>query len=148
MKTLGRELFSRQNLFGLGAENTAFAPFFRGTSYLNPLTKPGESAVFLANVTFEPGCQNNWHIHHAKSGGGQILICTAGSGWYQECGKEAVSLEPGTVIVIPPEVKHWHRAKADSWFSHIAVEVPGEETSNEWLEAVSEESYSRLGTNE
>lgn len=148
MKTLGRELFSRQNLFGLGAENTAFAPFFQGTSYLNPLAKPGESAVFLANVTFEPGCQNNWHIHRAKSGGGQILICTAGSGWYQEYGKEAVSLEPGTVIVIPPEVKHWHGAKADSWFSHIAVEVPGEETSNEWLEAVSEESYSRLGTNE
>lgn len=148
MKTLDRELFSHQNLFGLGSENTAFAPFFRGTSYLNPLTKPGESAVFLANVTFEPGCRNNWHIHHAKSGGGQILICTAGSGWYQEYGKEAVSLEPGTVIVIPPEVKHWHGAKADSWFSHIAVEVPGEETSNEWLEAVSEESYSRLGTNE
>lgn len=148
MKTLDRELFSRQNLFGLGAENTAFAPFFQGTSYLTPLTKPGESAVFLANVTFEPGCRNNWHIHHAKSGGGQILICTAGSGWYQEYGKEAVSLEPGTVIVIPPEVKHWHGAKADSWFSRIAVEVPGEETSNEWLEAVSEESYSRLGTNE
>jgi len=148
MKTLDRELFSHQNLFGLGSENTAFAPFFRGTSYLNPLTKPGESTVFLANVTFEPGCRNNWHIHHAKSGGGQILICTAGSGWYQEYGKEAVSLEPGTVIVIPPEVKHWHGAKADSWFSHIAVEVPGEETSNEWLEAVSEESYSRLGTNE
>lgn len=99
-------------------------------------------------MTFEPGCRNNWHIHHAKSGGGQILICTAGSGWYQEYVKEAVSLEPGTVIVIPPEVKHWHGAKADSWFSHIAVEVPGEETSNEWLEAVSEESYSRLGTNE
>lgn len=148
MKTLDRELFSHQNLFGLGSENTAFAPFFRGTSYLNPLTKPGESTVFLANVTFEPGCRNNWHIHHAKSGGGQILICTAGSGWYQEYGKEAVSLEPGAVIVIPPEVKHWHGAKADSWFSHIAVEVPGEETSNEWLEAVSEESYSRLGTNE
>ncbi len=148
MKTLDRELFSHQNLFGLGSENTAFAPFFRGTSYLNPLTKPGESTVFLANVTFEPGCRNNWHIHHAKSGGGQILICTAGSGWYQEYDKEAVSLEPGTVIVIPPEVKHWHGAKADSWFSHIAVEVPGEETSNEWLEAVSEESYSRLGTNE
>ncbi len=80
MKTLDRELFSHQNLFGLGSENTAFAPFFRGTSYLNPLTKPGESTVFLANVTFEPGCRNNWHIHHAKSGGGQILICTAGSG--------------------------------------------------------------------
>lgn len=89
-------------------------------------------------------CRNNWHIHHAKSGGGQILICTAGSGWYQEEGKEAVSLEPGMVITIPPEVKHWHGAKADSWFSHIAMEVPGEDTSNEWLEEVDEKAYSGL----
>ena len=148
MKIQDKAAFDRQNVFGQGQENTGFAQYFIGTSYLNPLTKAGECPVFLANVTFEPGCRNNWHIHHAKTGGGQILICTAGSGWYQEEGKEAVSLEPGTVIVIPPEVKHWHGAKADSWFSHIAVEVPGEETSNEWLEAVSEESYSRLGTNE
>lgn len=98
----------------------------------------------LANVTFEPGCRNNWHIHHAKSGGGQILICTAGEGWYQEEGKDAISLTPGTVIVIPPEVKHWHGAKADSWFSHIAVEVPGEETANEWLEPVGDQAYARL----
>ena len=144
MKTLDRELFSRQNLFGLGAENTAFAPFFQGTSYLNPLTKPGESAVFLANVTFEPGCRNNWHIHHASEGGGQLLICTAGEGWYQEEGKEAVSLEPGRVIVIPAEVKHWHGAKRDSWFSHIAVEMPGEACSNEWCEPVGDAEYEAL----
>lgn len=89
-------------------------------------------------------CRNNWHIHHAKSGGGQILVCTAGSGWYQEEGKAAVSLEPGTVITIPAEVKHWHGAKKDSWFSHIAVEVPGEETSNEWLEPVNDAEYNGL----
>ena len=89
-------------------------------------------------------CRNNWHIHHADKGGGQLLICTAGEGWYQEEGKEAVSLVPGTVITIPPEVKHWHGAKKDSWFSHIAVEVPGENTSNEWCEAVSDEDYSKL----
>lgn len=114
-------------------------------SYLNPLTVPGETAVFLANVTFEPGCRNNWHIHHAKSGGGQLLLCMAGAGWYQEEGKEPVSLEPGMVITIPAEVKHWHGAKADSWFSHIAVEVPGEETSNEWCEPVDDEAYDQLG---
>ena len=131
-------------LFGMGMPNDAYAKYFIGDSFLNPLTKPGESAVFLANVTFVPGCRNNWHIHHAKSGGGQILICTAGSGWYQEEGKEAVSLEPGMVITIPTEVKHWHGAKTDSWFSHIAVEVPGEETSNEWCEEVSDEVYSKL----
>lgn len=144
MKIADKEEFSKQNVFGLGQENTAFAKFFKGNSYLNPLTDPKKTAVFLANVTFEPGCRNNWHIHHAKSGGGQLLICTAGSGWYQEEGKPPVSLEPGTVITIPPEVKHWHGAKADSWFSHIAVEVPGEETSNEWLEPVDDEAYDRL----
>lgn len=145
MKISSKEEFNRQNVFGLGQENTAYAQYFIGNSYLNPLTVPGETAVFLANVTFEPGCRNNWHIHHAKSGGGQLLICTAGSGWYQEEGKEAVSLEPGTVITIPAEVKHWHGAKADSWFSHIAVEVPGEETNNEWCEPVDDEAYGRLG---
>ena len=128
----------------MGMPNDAYAKYFIGDSFLNPLTKPNESAVFLANVTFELGCRNNWHIHHAKSGGGQILICTAGSGWYQEEGKEAVSLEPGMVITIPTEVKHCHGAKADSGFSHIAVEVPGEETSNEWCEEVSDEVYSKL----
>ncbi|MCI8295030.1 MAG: cupin domain-containing protein [Lachnospiraceae bacterium] len=123
----------------------AFAKYFIGNSYLNPLTVPGEAAVFMANVIFGPGCRNNWHIHHAAKGGGQMLICTAGEGWYQEEGKEAVSLEPGMVITIPAGVKHWHGAKADSWFSHISVEVPGEETRNEWLEAVDDEAYGKLG---
>lgn len=144
MKITDKNDFDKVNVFGLGSENSAYAQYFIGNSYLNPLTDPKETSVFLANVTFEPGCRNNWHIHHAKSDGGQLLICTAGSGWYQEEGKEAVSLEPGTVITIPPEVKHWHGAKADSWFSHIAVEVPGEETSNEWLEAVDDETYNKL----
>ena len=143
MKTMDQQEFDRQNVFGLGAANTAFAQYFQGQSYLNPLTRP-EDGLFLANVTFEPGCRNNWHIHHARSGGGQILICTAGEGWHQEAGKDAVSLTHGTVIVIPPEVKHWHGAKADSLFSHIAVEVPGLETNNEWLEPVDDEAYSKL----
>lgn len=143
MKILDREQLEQQDSFGVGAPNDAFAQYFIGNSYLKPLTVPGETAVFLANVTFEPGCRNNWHIHHAAKGGGQLLICTAGEGWYQEEGKEAVSLTPGTVITIPAEVKHWHGAKADSWFSHIAVEVPGEETSNEWCEPVSDEEYHR-----
>ena len=144
MKIENKELFDNINIFGLGNENTAYAKYFVGNSYLNPLTVPGESAVFLANVTFEPKCRNNWHIHRAKSGGGQILICTAGEGWYQEEGKEAVSLEPGMVITIPANVKHWHGAKKDSWFSHIAFEVLGEETSNEWLEPVTDDIYFNL----
>ena len=108
------------------------------------LNKPGESAVFLANVTFEPGCRNNWHIHHSIKGGGQILICVEGEGWYQEEGKEAQKLVPGTVVTIPANVKHWHGATKDSWFSHIAVEVPGEDTKNEWCEPVTDEEYSKL----
>ena len=144
MKYQNQEEFAQENVFGLGQENTAYAKFFVGNSYLNPLTVPDQCPVYLANVTFEPGCRNNWHIHHAKEGGGQLLICTAGEGWYQEVGKDAVSLTPGMVITIPAGVKHWHGAKKDSWFSHIAVEVPGTETSNEWLEPVSEEDYARL----
>ncbi len=143
MKTMVREEFEKQNMFGTGMENTAFAQYFIGQSFLNPLTKP-EDGLFLANVTFEPGCRNNWHIHHADKGGGQILICTAGEGWYQEKGKEAVSLIPGTVIVIPPNVKHWHGAKKDAWFSHIAIEVTGENCKTEWCETVSEEEYGNL----
>lgn len=144
MKYLDKEEFDKANKFGTGNPNDAFAKFFVGNSFLNPLTDPKDTAVFLANVTFEPGCRNNWHIHHAKTGGGQLLICTAGEGWYQEEGKDAVELKEGTVITIPPEVKHWHGAKKDSWFSHIAVEVPGEETSNEWCEKVSDEEYNKL----
>lgn len=138
-----KELFDKENVFGQGQPNDAFAQYFDGQSFLNPLVGP-ESTLFLANVTFEPGCRNHWHIHNASKGGGQILICTAGQGWYQEEGKEAVSLEPGKVIVIPANVKHWHGAKKDSWFSHISVEVPGENTSNTWLEAVSEADYNAL----
>ena len=130
-------------MFGMGGENTAFAKYFTGKSYLKPLTDPKQT-VFMANVTFEPGCRNNWHIHHAKSGGGQILLCVAGEGWYQEWGKPARSLKPGDVVVNPPEVKHWHGAKKDGWFSHIAVEVPGTNTQTEWLEQVSDEEYAKL----
>lgn len=144
MKYLDKEEFDKDNKFGTGNPNDAFAKYFVGNSFLNPLTNPKDTAVFLANVTFEPGCRNNWHIHHAKTGGGQLLICTAGEGWYQEEGKDAVELKEGSVITIPPEVKHWHGAKKDSWFSHIAVEVPGEETSNEWCEEVSDEEYNKL----
>lgn len=138
-----KEEFTKENVFGQGQENTAYEKYFTGKSYLNPLTSK-ECGVFMANVTFEPGCRNNWHIHKATSGGGQILICTAGDGWYQEEGKKAISLVPGMVITIPANVKHWHGAKKDSWFSHIAVEVSGEETSNEWLEPVTDEEYNKL----
>lgn len=137
--------FETENVFGLGQPNDAFAQYFIGKSYLNPLTDSSKTSLFLANVTFEPGCRNNWHIHHASSGGGQILICTAGFGWYQEEGKPAQSLKPGDVVTIPANVKHWHGAKKDSWFSHIAIEVPGEEISNEWCEPVTDEEYNQLG---
>lgn len=135
--------FEQANIFGLGQENAGYAQYFSGTSFLNPLTDPAKT-IFMANVTFEPGCRNNWHIHHAKSGGGQILLCIAGRGYYQEWGKEARELHPGDVVVIPPEVKHWHGAAHDSWFSHIALEVPGEEASNEWCEPVPEKTYDSL----
>lgn len=143
-QTMNQEQFNRANVFGLGKPNSAFSRFFTGDSFLNPLTDPTECPLFLANVTFEPGCRNNWHIHRASQGGGQILICVAGSGWYQEEGKEAISLRPGMVITIPANVKHWHGAKATSWFSHIAVEVPGENTDNEWGDAVTDEEYAAL----
>ena len=126
-------------VFDIGEENSAFAQFFTGQGYLSMLTTSG---VPIGNVTFEPGCRNNWHIHHAKSGGGQILLCTVGRGYYQEWGKEAQELHPGDVVVIPAGVKHWHGAAPDRWFSHLAVEVPGEDTRNEWLEAVNDEEYS------
>jgi len=144
MKYKNRNEFEKANMFGVGVPNEMFSEYFQGNSFLNPLTESGECPVFMANVTFEPGCRNNWHIHHATSGGGQILICTAGEGWYQEEGKEAVSLHEGSVVCIPAEVKHWHGAKADSWFSHIALAIPGDDSKNEWLEAVSDEEYKEL----
>lgn len=127
-------------MFGLGEENP-FGQFFSGQSYLKMLCMEG---VGVANVTFEPGCRNNWHIHHATSGGGQILLCTDGKGWYQEWEKPARELNPGDVVIIPPEVKHWHGAAGDSWFTHLAIEVPGEEASNEWCEAVDDDAYGKL----
>ena len=144
MKYQNNEEFGKVNIFGIGKPNTMFAQYFIGNSYLNPLTKPNESPIFLLNVTFEPGCRNNWHIHRATRGGGQILLCVAGEGWYQEKGKQAVSLVPGTVISIPANTKHWHGAKSDSWFSHVALEVPGDNTENEWCEPVSDEYYNKL----
>ena len=143
MKTTNREEFEKQNVFGTGNANTAFAQYFIGDSFLNPLTDT-KTGLFLANVTFEPGCRNNWHIHHATSGGGQLLLCTAGEGWYQEEGKAAVSLRAGSVVCIPANVKHWHGAKKDSWFSHIAVEIPGTDCRNEWCEPVSDAEYAAL----
>ena len=127
-------------IFALGEENP-FGQYFVGQSYLKMLCTEG---VGIGNVTFEPGCRNNWHIHHAQKGGGQILLCTAGRGWYQEWGKPAQQLHPGDVVKIPAGVKHWHGAAKDSWFAHLSVEVPGEEPSNEWLEPVDDQSYNAL----
>ena len=124
-----RQEFDKLNVFGLGQPNDAFAEYFSGQSYINMLAKT-YNGISFANVTFEPSCRNNWHIHKSKSGGGQVLICTAGYGYYQEEGKDVQKLSPGDIVVIPANVKHWHGARKDSWFSHIAVEVPGEETEN------------------
>lgn len=130
----------KEVLFGLGEENP-YGEFFTGKSYLNMLTT---DSVVVANVTFEPGCRNNWHIHHAEKGGGQILLATDGEGWYQEEGKPAQKLTPGSVVEIPAGVKHWHGAAKDSQFTHIAIEVPAVNASNEWLEPVSDEEYNKL----
>lgn len=126
------------SVFPMGEKNEAFAKYFVGQSYLNMLTM---ERVPIGNVTFEPGCRNNWHIHHK---GGQILLVTAGRGYYQEWGKPVLELHPGDVVNIPPEVKHWHGAAPDSWFAHLAVEVPAEGASNEWLEPVDPEEYGQL----
>lgn len=131
----------REMMFPIGRPNDAYAKYFIGRSYLAPLST---EQVFIANVTFEPGCRNNWHIHHASSGGGQILVCVAGRGYYQTWGQAAQELHPGDVVNIPAEVKHWHGAAPGSWFSHLAVEVAGENCSNEWLEPVTDEEYAEL----
>ena len=129
--------------FGLGKPNDSFAQYFIGQSYLNPVTAP-DAYLPIFNVTFEPGCRNNWHIHHADKGGGQVLVCVDGQGWYQEEGKPAQALNPGDVVEISAKVKHWHGAQAGSWFSHLAFEYPGENTSNEWCEPVTDEEYAAL----
>ena len=126
------ENYQKTLFFPIGEPNNAYARYFSGKSFLAPVSGP---QISIHNVTFEPGCQNNWHIHHAKSGGGQILICVGGKGWYQEWGKDPVAMKPGDCINIPVGVKHWHGAAEDSWFSHLAIEVPGVETATEWLES-------------
>ena len=139
-----REIYAEEkadpsdSLFGLGQPNTAYAQYFIGNSYLNPLNAEG---VNVCNVTFEPRCRNNWHIHHK---GGQILLCTDGEGWYQEWEQPARKLHPGDVVYIAPEVKHWHGAAADEWFTHIAIEIPAPGASNEWLEPVNDDQYNSL----
>lgn len=148
---MGKEVYADEaartdghgGFFGLGKPNTAFAQYFIGQSYLKALTDP-DDYLPIHNVTFEPGCRNNWHTHHASKGGGQVLICVEGEGWYQEEGKPAQRLHPGDIVEIPANVKHWHGAAADCWFSHLALKCPGEDTSNEWLEPVDDETYNAL----
>ena len=129
------------SVFPTGKPNDAYAQYFVGQSYLNMLSL---EQVSVGNVTFEPGCRNNWHIHHSDKGGGQMLMVTAGRGYYQEWGKEARELKPGDIVLIPAEVKHWHGAAPNEWFQHLAIEVPGENCSNEWCEPVSDEEYGKL----
>ncbi len=133
--------FQQESIFPIGDPNTAYAEYFTGNSYIYPVASEG---VHLSNVTFEPGCRNNWHIHHATKGGGQLLVCVAGKGWYQEEGKPAVKMLPGDAVSIPANVKHWHGAAKGSWFAHLAMEIPGENLSNEWLEPVDDGQYGKL----
>ena len=136
-----KDKYQNTIVFPIGSPNDAFAKYFVGQSYLAPIST---EQVAIFNVTFEPGCRNNWHTYLAKSGGGQMLICVGGRGYYQEWGKEAVEMTPGTVVNIPANVKHWHGAAPGSWFSHLAIEVAGEGTGNEWQEPVSDEDYGKL----
>ena len=136
-----KDRYQNEIFFPIGVPNDAYAKYFVGKSYLAPISTE-QMSVF--NVTFEPGCRNNWHIHKANTGGGQILICVGGRGFYQEWEKEPVVMLPGTVINIPLNVKHWHGAAPDSWFSHLAIEIPGENTGTEWMEKVSDTDYLKL----
>lgn len=136
-----KEKYQQTIFFPIGQPNTAFAQYFVGQSYLAPIST--EQLTFY-NVTFEPGCRNNWHIHHAEKGGGQLLVAVGGRGYYQQWGKAPVALKPGDVVHIPANVKHWHGAAPDSWFSHLAFELDGTQTSNEWLEPVDENEYKKL----
>lgn len=135
-----KDRFQKEIFFPIGEENP-YGQYFVGQSYLAPLSS---EQVPMFNVTFEPSCRNNWHIHHATKGGGQMLVCIGGRGWYQEEGKEAVALCEGFIVNIPPNVKHWHGAAKDSWFAHLALEIAGENASTEWCEAVSDDDYLSL----
>lgn len=134
----GMAAHQRETVFPIGEPNVRSAPYFSGRSFLQPVSR---EQVPVFQVTFEPGCRNNWHIHHAKEGGGQMLICVAGQGWYQQWGQKAVLMKPGDCVNIASGVKHWHGADEGSWFSHLALEVPGRERSVEWLESVTKEQY-------
>ena len=136
-----KEIHQSKMIFPIGKENKEFEKYFIGKSYLSPIS---DKQIKIFNVTFEPKCRNNWHIHHASNGGGQILICVAGRGYYQEYGKDIVELKPGDCINIPAGAKHWHGAARDSWFSHLAIEVPGDNLSTEWLDKVNDEEYDKL----
>ena len=136
-----KDKYAQTIMFPIGEANTAYAKYFVGNSYLAPVST---KQIKISNVTFEPKCRNNWHIHHAKTGGGQMLIVVGGRGYYQEWGKDAQELNPGDIVNIPANVKHWHGAAPDSWFSHLAIEIEGTETSNEWLEPVAAEDYNKL----
>ena len=135
-----KDRFQKELFFPIGEQNP-YGDYFVGQSYLAPVST---EQIPIYNVTFEPACRNNWHIHHAKSGGGQMLICIGGRGWYQEYGKEPRELNPGDIVNIPAEVKHWHGAAKDSWFAHLAVEIQGEDSSTEWCEPVSDDEYGKL----
>lgn len=135
-----KEKYQAEIMFPIGSKNDAFAAYFIGQSYLYPISP--KTGMF--NVTFEPKCRNNWHIHHAKTGGGQLLICIGGRGYYQEWGKDVIVMTPGMVVEIPANVKHWHGASNTTWFSHIAMEIPGTGTSTTWCEEVSDEEYLKL----
>ena len=139
--TMSKDIYGQSIIFPIGNPNDAYAKYFVGQSYLAPVNGAG---LGISNVTFEPGCRNNWHIHNATSGGGQMLICVGGRGYYQEWGKEPVEMKPGDIQYIPAGVKHWHGAAPTSWFSHLAFEVPGTDTSNEWLEPVPAADYAKL----
>ena len=136
-----KDIYANSIMFPIGNPNTAYAKYFIGQSYLAPIST---TQVKIFNVTFEPKCRNNWHIHEAKKGGGQMLIAIGGRGYFQEWGKEPIEMHPGDIINIPANVKHWHGAASNSWFSHLAIEVDGEQTSNKWLEPVSDEEYNKL----
>lgn len=129
--------------FGMGEPNDGFAQYFTGNSYLNPVTKE-DDPLQIHNVTFEPGCINHWHIHHASKGGGQVLIGVEGEGWCQIEGQDPIKILPGTIVEVPAGAKHWHGASKNSWFSHLAFMIPGEDLSNEWLEPVDEDFYNKL----
>lgn len=129
--------------FGMGEPNDGFAQYFTGNSYLNPVTKE-DDPLQIHNVTFEPGCINHWHIHHASKGGGQVLIGVEGEGWCQIEGQDPIKILPGTIVEVPAGAKHWHGASKNSWFSHLAFMIPGEDLSNEWLEPVDKDFYNTL----